>query len=143
MSPDIVVEKPAALNAPARLPHALAASPVQFAERRRLLRDQRIANNVPVRRPPRAGKTKQQPVFAERAHGRSTPAHHVFERQAVAADLSEALTSREHGDKLAAFLKSGRVQRSDYARPENENFHGMPRAVSDILRVLDPGKRVY
>jgi hypothetical protein len=54
--------------------------------------------------------------------GRSTPAHHVFERQAVAADISEALTPREHGDKLAAFLKSGRVQRSDYARPKTRIF---------------------
>ena len=40
---------------------------VQFAERRRLLRDQRIANDVSVQRPP-AGKTKLQPVLAERAH---------------------------------------------------------------------------
>jgi acid phosphatase class B len=66
---------------------------------------------------------------------RSTPANHVFERQAVAADISEALTPREQSDKLTAFLKSGRVQRSDYACSVDENFHGTLRADSRRIKV--------
>jgi hypothetical protein len=40
---------------------------------------------------------------------RPVPAYHVFERQAVAANISEALTPREQSDRLTAILKSGRV----------------------------------
>ena len=53
----------------------------------------------------------------------------------MAADISEALTPREQSDKLTAFLKSGRVQRSDYACSVDENFHGTLRADSRRIKV--------
>ena len=66
---------------------------------------------------------------------RSAPADHVFERQAVAADISEALTPHEQSNKLTAFLKSGRVQRSDYACSVDKYFHGTLRANSCRMEV--------
>ena len=53
----------------------------------------------------------------------------------MAADISEALTPREQSDKLTAFLKSGRVQRSDYACSVDENFHGTLRADFRSIKV--------